>query len=473
MSQNQKITDKQWASLNTLAQTPEALDLLKIKGLSSAKNCAHAKTLVTAFIKEAKKTSLPPHLWMIQKDNNKNPQNVVWLFLKKSGGLEVARECISQGASLWSTSASETTEHPYYSSYQSRVSAQKKYEWQNAIQELVEVWSRNRGIEKQGFNADLLGLALSSIDEKNAPLFLNQLAAHYQYHVRGSSRNAPGILNEADQQALSWSSMIVKNEAVLMNRLSLVPEDKAEHQKFKELITEAKERLKNKSAEVSDEVSPKQLKKSLTPQQKSRIALISAMIEQEPHDAEALKAVLGVSDFLKQKPSLASLKVNRSESAILADAIRLGSLSVVQTLADWGTNIWLASNQDDEENPIQWACNLRAYEEACPEGELMEPIGKMLLQGAWLSGFEKPKDKCLELANACIEALAEEYDDYDDEEDEDVANPLEEARKLAVILEKLTLEEIISQHRTASTAPESIDIDQASTGSEKKKAKRL
>lgn len=445
---DRKISDKVWTDIAALANSPEARVLKKLRPGAAGKSLENCKKKIAEFIRVAKGSGLPSHLWMVYKDNG-NLINISWLFVKKNAGLELMRECLSLGATCWSMTAGLEPGAYWFSVVPSGQSKQ----WIAASQKLCDLWTDNRSLAHQAFNAELLTLALQKdplMDEEFFKMFIQS----YERAIEGSGRHTLGILNAADQSALNWTSMILKEESSFLARSKdpLFSGEKTE-KKVEKLIKDAKERFKAKTTEISDDISPEKLRESLTDKQRSRLKIIHTIIAEAPEDEELLLATLELTTFLKEKPSLASIQTEEYGNSLLSSAISCGCPCVIQKLGEWGANIWLASNQDDELNPVKWACDLKRYGYAeQPQDDILEPIARLILQGAELSGLKKPKDKCMTLVKEYIKQIETDYgDDYFSDDN----NPIVDARKLGALMEKITLEEIINRPKAQDSPKDS------------------
>lgn len=431
-----EIYQKHWEKIKVLAKQPEAEALKTISSLKTPLRVAAAAEKVEAFITAAKKAKLPPHLWMIQRDNGEFI-NVTWFCLERPGGYALAEECCKLGGSLWSSNAVPMTKSVYTPNTQSN----NEMQWEGATGAICYfLQSHGQSLEMQEENAHLLKLVLKDDELKDAHFF-DQLLESYRSETKLYVKGVPGTLSKIDQRWVHWSTLLLQFESGLMADLKKKrPEAKKVHGQWEELFERIKLELPIKTKELPREVDYLVLTKDLglhTEALKKLIQKVDANISDSAWD---LQKDLEQATYLTQHPSIASLAIQNY--SLIEVAFQNGNVPLIKHLDRLGANLWLASYQGVEPNPVSWLCDLiecsslRSANEgqvSSVQDEVLEVGTSMLLKGAWLSGATDPVEQCLKMASDVIARYKEDsVDPY-----------VMIARKIRVLIEKNALNEFV------------------------------
>ena len=215
-----------------------------------------------------------------------------------------------------------------------------------------------------------------------------------------SSLTAVGVLGQADKENAAHAAIFQEFAELLVRSGKISPERPGLQQLLEQCkILEAKAKNKSKAA-----FSPEKTKKSATSEELARIRAIAYLLDNHPNDLRLIKFAFADSEFLRQKPEMMAVSLNKDVPLYFKALQRLhkdASNELFELVASFNCNIWLCANQMRNSNAVAlfgpYLCR------SCTD-ERLNTFCNELIKGAYLDNPENPKQTVADNAQKASEA---------------------------------------------------------------------
>ena len=242
-------------------------------------------------------------------------------------------------------------------------------------------------------------IALTATPEQASKL-LDHLGRALSESFARSSLTSVGVLGQADKENATHAAVFAEFADLLAASGKISPERPG----LRKLLDECKilmDKAKNKSKAA---FSPEKTKKAATPEELGRIRAIGYLLENHPSDLRLIKFAFADSEFLRQKPEMMAIPLNKDIPLYFKALQRLRcdpSNELFELVASFNCNIWLCANQMRNSNAVAlfgpYLCR------DCTD-ERLNTFCSELIKGAYLDNPENPKQTVADNAQKAFEA---------------------------------------------------------------------